>query len=73
MRLLGNPVSNDPIITAGESGAVPAGLLYAMMKNDQHKELRDAVNLDENAHVLIINTEGATDPDNYKKVMTGKK
>ncbi|HET7580428.1 MAG TPA: pyridoxal-phosphate dependent enzyme, partial [Bacillales bacterium] len=71
MRILGNPISGDAKITAGESGAVPVGLLYEIMKNDQYQELRDSVKLDESAKVLIINTEGATDPGNYKKVMRG--
>jgi diaminopropionate ammonia-lyase len=33
MRMLGNPLNNDPCIISGESGAVTAGLLAALMKN----------------------------------------
>jgi diaminopropionate ammonia-lyase len=61
MRLLA-----DRGIVAGESGAAGlAGLLEAV----EHGEVRDALGLDGDARVLLLNTEGATDPEGYRAVV----
>lgn len=54
-------------ITAGESGAVGfAGLMSAA----NNPKLRGACKLNEEASVLIIGTEGATDPELYQRVLS---
>ncbi|WP_020006322.1 diaminopropionate ammonia-lyase [Salinicoccus albus] len=63
MRILGNPLNSDPRIISGESGAVPLGLLYHLRAGSE--EDCAAINLDENARVLTINTEGDTDRQHY--------
>ncbi|MBA3236783.1 MAG: diaminopropionate ammonia-lyase [Parachlamydiaceae bacterium] len=68
MRILGNPLKKDPRIVAGESGAIPLGLLYELCKNPQLAPLKNSLQLDSDSRVLFISTEGDTDPDNYRAV-----
>lgn len=72
MRLLGLPQNGDMRIVSGESGAVTAGLLAALMQDPELAQLRNELGLDENSRVLLISTEGATDKVNYLKVLSGK-
>lgn len=72
MRLLGMPKSSDARIVSGESGAVTAGVLAALMQDPELAQLRNELGLDENSRVLLISTEGATDKVNYLKVLSGK-
>lgn len=69
MRTLGNPLRGDQKIISGESGAVPAGTVLEIMTNPEFKEFREAIKLDENSQVLVISTEGDTDPDMYKNIV----
>jgi diaminopropionate ammonia-lyase len=56
----------DAGIVSGESGAAGlAGLLEAA----EHPEVRAALALDADAQVLLLNTEGATDPDAYRTIV----
>lgn len=71
MRMLGAPVKGDPAVTSGESGAVGMGLLATLMLGDDHKDLRDALGLDETSQVLMFSTEGDTDPEKYRRVVWG--
>lgn len=72
MRLLGMPQSGGARIVSGESGAVTAGVLAALMQDPELAQLRNELRLDENSRVLLISTEGATDKVNYLKVLSGK-
>ena len=69
MRMLAAPVKGDPQVTSGESGAVGMGLLSASMEQEEYRELRDFLKLDENAKVLLFSTEGDTDPQRYKEIV----
>ncbi len=69
MRLLAAPFKGDPQVISGESGAVPTGLLAAIMQMDEYKDLRDYLQLDENSKVLAFSTEGDTDPDRFKEIV----
>ncbi|EJO5348639.1 diaminopropionate ammonia-lyase [Clostridium botulinum] len=69
MRMLGNPIGEDKRVISGESGAVTAGLLNAIMTRVDMKELREELKLDENSRVLLFSTEGDTDPDKYRKIV----
>jgi diaminopropionate ammonia-lyase len=56
----------DAGIVSGESGAAGlAGLLAAVA----HPTARDALGLDGSARVLLLNTEGATDPVGYHEIV----
>ena len=66
MRLLARGVGGDPPLVAGESGcAATAGLLTVA----RDREMRRALGLDETSVVVVIGSEGATDPDTYEKVV----
>ncbi|MCC0687743.1 MULTISPECIES: diaminopropionate ammonia-lyase [unclassified Clostridioides] len=69
MRTLGNPLNGDEKVISGESGAVTTGLLIAAMERDDLKELRKDLKLDENSRILLISTEGDTDPDKYRSIV----
>jgi diaminopropionate ammonia-lyase len=69
MRMLGNPLKGDPRVISGESGAVTAGLLAALMKNDYLADARATLRLDQNSRVLLISTEGDTDPEKYRSIV----
>ncbi|MBZ9887085.1 diaminopropionate ammonia-lyase [Mesorhizobium sp. BR1-1-3] len=64
MRRLAWPTGGGPVIVAGESGGVGlAGLIRAVADN------RADLGLDGKSRVLVINTEGATDPHRYAELV----
>lgn len=69
MRILSAPKGHDPKIISGESGALPIGVLHELMTNQALKEAKEALNLKQDSNILIINTEGDTNPENYKKIV----
>lgn len=69
MRILGNPLRGDEKVISGESGAVTTGTLVSIMQDENLSELREALKLDENSKVLLISTEGDTDPDKYLDIV----
>lgn len=72
MRMLAAPCKGDVAVVSGESGAVGMGLLAAVMKSDEYRELREALQLHENSRVLLFSTEGDTDPEHYRRVVWGQ-
>lgn len=69
MRILGNPLKDDPKIVSGESGAgVATGLLYFLQENDENN-VKKELSLDESSRVLCINTEGDTDRAHYRDIV----
>jgi len=71
MRILANPLSNDKKVISGESGAVGMGLLSLLLESDKFRELREQLKLNSSSRVLIISTEGDTDPDSYRRILWG--
>lgn len=69
MRMLSHPLGNDPPITSGESGAVTAGLLAYLFRHPDYQRLRDQLHLGKDSKILLISTEGNTDPDMYRKIV----
>ncbi|MBZ9823132.1 diaminopropionate ammonia-lyase [Mesorhizobium sp. CA4] len=66
MNRLARPSGNDPAIVSGESGGAGlAGLIRAA----GDRKIRAALGLDGNSRVLIINSEGATDPGRYAELV----
>jgi diaminopropionate ammonia-lyase len=66
MKCLARPSGEDPQIIAGESGCVGlAGLMHILADSDRSK-----LRLGADARVLLINTEGATDPDRYRQLVS---
>lgn len=66
-----NPLADDPQIISGESGAVTLGLLEQLCTNNSYDDIRAELDLNENSVVLLINTEGDTDPVNFDRI-TGR-
>ena len=58
-------------VVAGESGAAGLGALLSVARSGNQAE-REAFGLSSQATVLLVNTEGATDPLNYKRVVGAK-
>lgn len=69
MRILAAPKLNDPSMISGESGAIGAGVLYELMKNEKYQALRECLALDNTADVLLISTEGDTSPEIYEEIV----
>ena len=69
MRALAMPEPGDESVTAGESGAAGYALLRAVMLSPELAPLRAAAGLNEHSRVLVFNTEGATDPENYARIV----
>ena len=69
MRRLARPQAGDPKIVAGESGAAGLAGLLALCKEPALAGARKALGLDGSARVLLINTEGDTDPVNYERIV----
>jgi diaminopropionate ammonia-lyase len=69
MRLLGNPLGTDNSVTSGESGAVTAGLLALLLETEGLKGAKNSLGFDKESHVLLISTEGDTDPDKYRSIV----
>ena len=66
MRLLADGVGGDAAFVAGESGVAGlAGLLLARAQ----PQLAEAMQLDAASRVLVIGTEGATDPQIYTRLV----
>jgi len=69
MRVLGNPLGNDPRIISGESGAVGLGVLAAVHYHPQRETLMAKLGLNRDSVVLVISTEGDTDVKHYREVV----
>ena len=69
MRRLASPIGDDTPIISGESGCAGFALANAALDD---AELRRALAIDANSIIFVINTEGATDPLNYEKILSTK-
>jgi hypothetical protein len=64
MRMLAGGIDGDFTVVAGASGAAGvAGVLVALGNTD----LAQGLSLGAASRVLVINTEGATDPEMYER------
>lgn len=69
MRVYGLPLKGDPFIISGESGAVTLGTLMFLMQWDDAESCRNMLGLNDRSDVLLINSEGNTDPDHFRNVV----
>ena len=69
MRMYAVPLAGDPFIVSGESGAVTLGALSFVMQRSELAPLREKLGLGPDSHVLLVNSEGNTDPDDFRKVV----
>ncbi len=66
MRLLANPAAGDPPIVAGETGGAGLGALLAAR---DYPEIAATLALDATSRVLLLGSEGDTDPAIYRQVV----
>lgn len=69
IRLLANQESGDPRVEAGESAV--AGLA-ALIGAAQDTNLRQTLGLTATSRILLIGSEGVTDPDIFRAIMDGE-
>jgi diaminopropionate ammonia-lyase len=65
---LAHPIDGDPVIVAGASGACGLATLLEVLRDEELRAVREASGLNTLSRVLVINTEGATDPELYDRV-----
>ena len=68
-RIYGVPLDGDPQIISGESGSVTMGFLYSIMMYKRYAEIKDYLGLNKKSRVLLVNTEGNTDPVRFREVV----
>ncbi|MFQ5995169.1 MAG: diaminopropionate ammonia-lyase [Acidiferrobacterales bacterium] len=68
MQRLARPVTGDTVVISGEAGAVTTGLICHLFE-PAGQGLREQISLGPGAKVLLFSTEGATDPENYRRVV----
>ena len=66
MRVLASPAPPDPPIVAGETGASGLAALLAAHGRD---DVRRTLGLDATSRVLLIGSEGDTDPELYRRIV----
>ena len=69
MRVLGNPIGEDPKVISGESGASTVGFVCELMRNPSLDWLREQLQVDETSRILCFSTEGDTDRENYRRIV----
>jgi diaminopropionate ammonia-lyase len=72
MRALGRPLPGDPAIAAGASGAAALGGLMALCRDASMRDARRQLGLDRSARVLVLVSEGVTDPALWASVVDGR-
>ena len=69
VRLLARPLGDDPAVEAGESAV--AGLA-AVISARQNAALSETLGLNANSRILLIGSEGVTDPAIFAEIMAGQ-
>jgi diaminopropionate ammonia-lyase len=72
MRQLYQPDGDDLQLTSGESGAAGIAGLLELMNNPVFEHLKHKIGINKNSRVLCFNTEGITDPENFRKIVGHK-
>jgi diaminopropionate ammonia-lyase len=69
VRRLARPEGTDPVVEAGESAVAGLAALIALCGAT---DTREALGLDAAARVLLIGSEGVTDPEIFAQIMEGR-
>ena len=69
MRRYYHPLRGDPRIVSGESGSSGLAALLALTTSTKLAEVRARLPLGPQSLVLLLNTEGDTDPENFRKIV----
>lgn len=71
MRRLARPSGGDPAVVAGESGGAGLAGVLALLEAPGLGSAREFLRLGPDTRLLVLNTEGATDPEGYRRVVEG--
>ncbi len=69
MRILANPLKGDTRIVSGESGAIGLGFVSMVCQLAEFEKLKEELKIDESSQILLISTEGDTDPEMYQSIL----
>ena len=69
IRTYARPMAGDAAVVSGESGAVTLGLVRMLLENVACQEIKTKLELNSESVLLLFNTEGDTDPYNYRKIV----
>jgi diaminopropionate ammonia-lyase len=72
MHALANPLAGDPAIAAGASGSAALGGLMALCRDASMVEARRHLALDRSSKILVIVSEGVTDPELWRSVVAAR-
>ena len=70
MQKLHFPFKNESQIFAGESGAAGLGGLLALLQDESLAEVKEKIGINEKSRILVFNTEGVTDPENFEELIS---
>ncbi len=68
MRILAAPLAGDTPVEAGESGASAFGAAVELLR-PENARFRAMAGIDGDSVILVVNTEGATDRANYRRIV----
>ncbi|UCC45672.1 MAG: diaminopropionate ammonia-lyase [Candidatus Zixiibacteriota bacterium] len=71
MKLYYSPRGGDLRIISGESGAAGLAGLLAILNDATLTHVRETLGLGRSSRILVINTEGATDPEGFHRITGG--
>lgn len=69
IRQLAYPNAGDPTVIAGACGACGLAVLLAVMNDSTLRTVRETAQIGSDSRVLVINSEGATDPEIYRSIV----
>lgn len=69
MRIYAKPSGGDESVISGESGAATMGALALILQQEELREVKERMGLNETSVILLVNTEGDTDPEGYRKIV----
>ena len=69
MRVLASPAGDDRRLVSGESGAAPFGLVCEILENEEMRDIREMLGLNEDSRILCFSTEGDTDKESYRRIV----
>ncbi|MFT5170772.1 MAG: diaminopropionate ammonia-lyase, partial [Candidatus Marinamargulisbacteria bacterium] len=69
MKIFYHPQKNDPEIISGESGAAGLAGLLALQLDPRFLSAKTTLGLTNTSRVLVINTEGDTDPEAFQETV----
>ena len=65
-----DPTGSDPQIISGESGAAGLAGLMTLFNHKSARTILSKLSLGDESTILLINTEGDTDPESYRKIIS---